>query len=385
MQARDRRRLAHRRLELGADVVDLERRQAQTCPWTAPASRTSPPASTDLAIAVAAEVDAGQNDLAVALGDAPPTSASTACARRLGSRRGRAARRRSCSRSCTVLDLHERTDAVETHLVVDAADRADVAGDERGRLLRAPGDDDDVGRHVRERVREVRAATGDVDAAVRASRARDFLPRLGDGLVGHAARVHDRDLGAARELAMAVGDQALPHGLGVGVRDLAAEEAHVERGHVQDRTDYRRRSGPQPSRRAPGSRRAPSPRLRLFSRQVARGDELGRRTVRRWTRRRRARCSRPPRPRPGARPTRRPRLARPRRRRSARRWFGLSRRRADRRRPRARARSRACARRPRERRSRSRRRGARPGRSAGARDTAASSRARPCRTRGPGR
>ena len=166
-----------------------------------------------------------------------------------GSRRGRAARRRSCSRSCTVLDLHERADAVETHLVVDAADRADVAGDERGRLLRAPGDDDDVVRHLRERVREVRAATRDVDAACERRRARDFLPRLGDGLVGHAARVHDRDLGAARELAMAVGDQALPHGLGVGVRDLAAEEAHVERGHVQDRTDYRRRkrSAAQPS------------------------------------------------------------------------------------------------------------------------------------------
>ena len=67
-----------------------------------------------------------------------------------------------------VLDLHERAHAVEPRVGLDAADRTDVAGDERGGLLAALRDDDDVLGQAGERVAaEVRAAAGDVDAAVR--------------------------------------------------------------------------------------------------------------------------------------------------------------------------------------------------------------------------
>ena len=55
--------------------------------------------------------------------------------------------------------LHERAHAVEPRVGLDAADRPDVAGDERRRLLAAPRDD---GRRSpaapRTRRREVRAA-----------------------------------------------------------------------------------------------------------------------------------------------------------------------------------------------------------------------------------
>src|SRR5919112_2008968 len=41
-----------------------------------------------------------------------------------------------------VLDLHERAHTVDTRVGLDAADRAHVAGDERGRLLRSLCDHD---------------------------------------------------------------------------------------------------------------------------------------------------------------------------------------------------------------------------------------------------
>ena len=93
-------------------------------------------------------------------------------------------------------------------------------------------DDDDVLGQAGERVAgEVRAAAGDVDAAVRARGARGFLARLRDGLVRDAAGVDDRDVGAAVALDMAVGEQPLAHLVRVDVRDLAAEEADGERRH----------------------------------------------------------------------------------------------------------------------------------------------------------
>ena len=68
--------------------------------------------------------------------------------------------------AAAVLHLDERAHAVEPRVGLHAADRADVAGDERRRLLAAPGDDDDVLRQAGEGVGgEVRAAAGDVDAA----------------------------------------------------------------------------------------------------------------------------------------------------------------------------------------------------------------------------
>ena len=95
-----------------------------------------------------------------------------------------------------------------------------------------------ITRHVRrdalEAPIEVRGAPRDVDAAVRPRRAGDGLTRLRDGLVRDAARVHDRDLTRARDLAVAVAEQPLAHGLRVRVRHLAAQEAHREGRHRRD-------------------------------------------------------------------------------------------------------------------------------------------------------
>ena len=50
-----------------------------------------------------------------------------------------------------VLDLDECTDAIETMLGANAADRTDVPGDGLGDLLASPGDHDDVRRQAVER------------------------------------------------------------------------------------------------------------------------------------------------------------------------------------------------------------------------------------------
>jgi hypothetical protein len=122
---------------------------------------------TRLAVAEAAEVDARQHDLAVALRDTtadlgehvggPPAARAAADERdhAEGAREGAA-----------VLDLDEGADPVEPRLGPHAADRADVARDGSRGLLRPPGDDDDVLRQARERAGEVGRAAGDVDAAV---------------------------------------------------------------------------------------------------------------------------------------------------------------------------------------------------------------------------
>ena len=81
--------------------------------------------------------------------------------------------------AAAVLHLDERAHAVEPSVRLDAADRADVAGDERRRLLAPPRDDDDVLGQPGERVAgEVRAAAGDVDAPMRARGARRRLAGL---------------------------------------------------------------------------------------------------------------------------------------------------------------------------------------------------------------
>ena len=97
------------------------------------------------AVAEAAEVDAGEHDLAMALRDA---------ALDLGEHRSGAAAARGAAHErddaevarerAAVLDLHERANAIEARVGLDAADRADVAGDERGGLLASLRDDDDV-------------------------------------------------------------------------------------------------------------------------------------------------------------------------------------------------------------------------------------------------
>ena len=140
-----------------------------------------------------------------------------------------------------VLHLDEGAHAVEAGVRLDAADRADVARDELRRLLAPPRDDDDVVRQAGERVPgEVRAATGDVHAPVRARRASRLLARLRNGLVRDAARVDDGHVGAAVALLMTVREQPLAHRVRVDVRDLAAEEADGERRHRRNRRQLSR-------------------------------------------------------------------------------------------------------------------------------------------------
>src|SRR6266511_5737606 len=101
--------------------------------------------------------------------------------------------------AAAVLDLHEGADAVEPGIGLDAADRADVAGDRRGRLLASLRDHSHVVGEVREGVAtQVRGAARDVDAAVRSGRARGRVARLPDSLVRDAAAVDDRDVGCIR-------------------------------------------------------------------------------------------------------------------------------------------------------------------------------------------
>ncbi len=184
-------------------------------------------------VAEAPEVDAGQHDLAVPLRDAACDLAEhggrAATARRAPHQRDDAevARERAA-----VLDLHERANAIEARVRLDAADRPHVARDERGGLLAPFRDDDDVRRQPGEARRaEVGAAAGDVDATVRASGARRRLAALRDRLVRHAAGADHRDVGVLGPLVVAVAQQRLAHLVRVDVRDLAAQEVDTERRH----------------------------------------------------------------------------------------------------------------------------------------------------------
>ena len=148
------------------------------------------------AVAEAAEVDAGEDDLAVALRDAPADLAEhgvgAAAARRAAHERDHAERARE---RAAVLDLDEGADAVEPRVGLDAADRADVAGDGLDRLLDLAGDDGDVRGQPGERsLGEPGAAAGHVDARMRARGARGGLARLREALVRDAAGVDDGDV-----------------------------------------------------------------------------------------------------------------------------------------------------------------------------------------------
>ena len=137
--------------------------------------------------------------------------------------------------AAAVLHLDERAHAVEPRVGLHTADRADVAGNEGRGLLAALRHHDDVLRQSRERVcREVRGATGDIDASVRPRGARGLFSGLRDGLMGDAARVDDRDVGGVVTLRVAVGEQPLAHLVRIDVRDLAAQEPDRERRHVPE-------------------------------------------------------------------------------------------------------------------------------------------------------
>ena len=133
--------------------------------------------------------------------------------------------------AAAVLHLHEGANAVETHIGLDAANRPHIAGDETGCLLARKSDNRDVGGHPRERVTgEIGTASRHEHVRMRSRGARDGLPRLAHGLVCHAAGIDDRDL-RVLHLAVAVGEQPLADGLGIRLRDLAAEEPDREARH----------------------------------------------------------------------------------------------------------------------------------------------------------
>jgi len=131
-----------------------------------------------------------------------------------------------------VLNLDEGADPVETRVGLDAADCADVPGDELDRLVDPLRDHDHVVGDPGEGVGgEVGRAAGHVDARVRPRGAVGRLARLADRLVGHAAGVDHGDVRSLGALVVAVGEQPLAELLQVAVRDLAAEESGREARH----------------------------------------------------------------------------------------------------------------------------------------------------------
>ena len=153
----------------------------------------------------------------------------------------------------------------------DTADRADVAGDETGRLLGTPRDDRHVRRQLGEPVAaETRSASRDVHAGMGPGGTGSGLAALGKRLVRDAAAADHGDV--RRQLRsdslVAVGEQPLADLVRINVRDLAAEKLNAEARHVRDRTAVRRgRARRRPTRRAPAarrdeSRRAQAPRRR---------------------------------------------------------------------------------------------------------------------------
>ena len=193
------------------------------------------------AVAEAAEIDAGEDDLAVALCDALADLAEdglgAAAARCAANERDDAERARE---RAAVLDLDERPDPVEPRVRLHAGDRTHVAGDGLDGLLDLAGDDRDVLGQPGERgVREPGAAAGHIDASVRACGARGGLARLREAFVRDAAGVDDGDvaagLPAGLDLAVPVADEPLAQRLRVGLGDLAAEKTDGEARHERKR------------------------------------------------------------------------------------------------------------------------------------------------------
>src|SRR5215213_1334727 len=250
--ARDVRRLAQRGHELAIDVVDLDRGQAQASEARCLGGRAHKPGERVARIPVtkAAEVDARENDLGVTLVDAPPDLAQhgvgCAAARAAADERDHAEVAREAA---AVLDLHERPNALEPRVVVDAAERADVRGDRGRRVLAAAAHDYDVVRQAVEgAAAEVRGAAGHVHPTMRAGGAGGRLARLRQRLVRHTTCVDDSNV-AVGALRVAVGEQPRTDVLRVEMRHLAAEKAHVEARHSARLYSARSsRSAAQPSR-----------------------------------------------------------------------------------------------------------------------------------------
>ena len=145
--AGDGRRLAQRPDELVVHVVDLDRREPEPLQAGGRPHLSDEPRErvAGLTVAEAAEVDSREDDFPVALLDPPPHlaqhSGRAAAARRAPHDRNHAEVAREAA---PVLHAHEGAHAVEPRVGLDAADRADVAGDELRSLLARPRDDGHV-------------------------------------------------------------------------------------------------------------------------------------------------------------------------------------------------------------------------------------------------
>ena len=233
------RRLPERRGQLVVDVVHLDRGEPEPFDARERACLADEPREgvAGLAVAEAAEVDAGEDDLTVPLLDAPADLREHG---RRGPAPGRATHLRDhaegAGEGAAVLDPDERPPAVELVLGRDAPDGTDVCRDEpRCVVAGARGDDDVLGR-AGERAFEARRAARHVDRPGRARGPCCRLPRLRDGLVRHAAGVDDLDLASRRDLGVAVAEQALTDRLCVGERDLASEKARREGRHAKPKS-----------------------------------------------------------------------------------------------------------------------------------------------------
>src|SRR6266851_3181930 len=233
----DVRCFTQRRHELGVDMVDLDRREAEPLEprHGADLAHQSRQRITGRAVSVAPEVDAREDDLLVSVCDAPPDLVEH-CDRRPTARRAADERDHAevAREAAAVLELDERAHAVETGISLNAADRTHVPGHEGRRLLARPGDDGYVGRQTRKGVAgEVRRAARDVDARVRARHACSGLARFPDCFVRDATRIDDGNIGTGfwGLLEVTVREQALADFLRIRVGDLAAEKTDRERRH----------------------------------------------------------------------------------------------------------------------------------------------------------
>ena len=138
----DDRRLVQGRDEVVVDVVDLDRREPQALDALDRAGGADQAGQRHPggAVAEATEVDAREDDLTMALGDAPADLSEhrvgAAAAGGAADERDHAERTRE---RAAVLDLHERAHAVEPRVRLHAADRADIAGDRLDGLLDLAG------------------------------------------------------------------------------------------------------------------------------------------------------------------------------------------------------------------------------------------------------
>jgi hypothetical protein len=163
-------RLAKRVHQLVVHVIDLDRGETKPLQSGRRAGLADEPRErvAALTIAEAAEVDSGQHHFAMPLldplPDLPQDRVRAAAARCSANERDHAEPAREAA---AVLNSNECTHAVEPCVGLNAADRADVSGDEVGRVLGPPRDDGHVPGQTGERALEIGPAPGYVHAPMR--------------------------------------------------------------------------------------------------------------------------------------------------------------------------------------------------------------------------